>query len=499
MENSDKSPKTIHDKLDIKDCPYVPGYKRNNMRIKPSIQLSFGQIQNTWINLLSSSQWSTYFYQGLLVTVAAPMPHGTIKIPLLLLIHWKEAYAYIYMLKSRFGQLPSEIKNRLHVKDLTKNGSIDKAQSSKEPQKEVASAIRGPKPMVWGAYRSQILSLLNGCIVATSLSLDGNQKIDCFFCTKKDGTGHTRYYIPVEIYDKLAVSVKELMNYQGEDKFLDSLQITSTHPMGMQLRAGKKLWVISKKGLDQLFLNNKVKIVDVDFDDGTDQVIIRFYQSAANKKLYILPEDLEEIPDKIRKQLNIHYCQPMHTDTKSRENEGKPRKSGENSEETVPNSRKIVINDDSIIPQCKSVSIHIGDECYRVIGYLSKATGSLLVPASVFIKNVPTDLWHRLNLSDPKKLLPLQGSQGSPYEIGNGDLQDCSILFKYGYSVRKSVSFDTRRNALNAALADRAVTKEQAIRLISRCIALNKARYHDACARWRGDLEYLNQLPDSNS
>lgn len=508
MGNSDKLPETIHDTLDIKNCSYVPKRSKGNMRFKASIKLNFDQILDTWINLISESQWSTYFYHGSLVTVAAPGPRSAVKIPLLLIIHKKEEYAHIYMIKSTFEQLPSEIKNRLHVKDPARNGSNDKTQSSNKPQKEVAEtkinqiqgepgpAIRKPKPMVWGAYRSQILSLLNDCIVSTTLSLDVDHNIDCFLCTEKDRTGHTRYYLSVETYNKLAVSVKELMNYQGEDKFLSSLQkarqFTSTHPVGKQLRDGKKLRGISKKAIDRLFLNNKVKTMDVDFNDGTDQVVIRLYQSVASKKLYILQQDFEKIPDNIRRQLNIPYRQSAHTNKKTRKSEESFRK-------IVSYSGKIVINDDSIISRCKSYAVPIGEEKYRLDGYISETTGSLLVPASVFIKTVPMELWHESNISDPKRLLPPQGQQGLPYGIGDADLQDCSILFKYGYSVRKSVPYDTRRKALDAALTDHAITKEQAIRHINHLIALNKTRYPNACARWRDDIEYLNQLPDSDS
>lgn len=308
-----------------------------------------------------------------------------------------------------------------------------------------------------------------------------------------------KLFIFPEEFDKIPEAIRDKLNFKnwGNPKHNEKNKFSSTHPIGKALLARRKLWVISEENLDQLFWDNKIKVMDIDFDDGTDQVIVFFYQSVANKNIYILPDDLSRIPNKIREQLNIRYSPPTAhlpktVSTKTNQDEKHPRG-------IVLNSGRIVINDDSIIPRCKSVSMRIGDKRFQIIGYLSGATGSLLVPASVFIKNIPMDLWHNLNLSDPRRLLPPQGLQGSSYGIGNGDLQDCSILFKYGYSVRKSVPYDIRRKALNAALADHTVTKEQAIRHINHLIALNQSRYPDACARWRDDIEYLNQLPDSDS
>lgn len=217
------------------------------------------------------------------------------------------------------------------------------------------------------------------------------------------------------------------------------------------------------------------------------------------KRLIVRPDELRKIPEDISSQINVIDCRPK------KEQKQKPispllplPKKTINPKQTTL-SGKIVLTDDSIMPRCKSVSIIIGDKKYRVIGYRSEASGSLLIPASVFVKNVPVDSWEKLKLFDPKRLLPPQGQEGSSYEIGEGDLQDCSILYKYGYSVKKSVPYDTRRKALKAALADHAVTKEQVIRHNNRLIALNKNRYPDACTRWRDDIEYLNQLPDSDS
>lgn len=264
--------------------------------------------------------------------------------------------------------------------------------------------------------------------------------------------------------------------------------------------AGEPLYVVSKtrRPIKSGAIKKKIGLKFNAYTYSTP-IFCYLYLYEGKERLYVSPYELRKIPEAISSQINIIDCRSK------REQEQKPLESllPLSKEAMKPRqatlSGKIVLTDDSIMPRCKSVSIIIGDEKYRVIGYRSEASGSLLIPASIFIKNVPMDSWDKLKLTDPKRLLPSQGPHESPYEIGNGDLQDCSILFKYGYSVRKSVPYDIRRKALNAALADHAVTKEQAIRHINHLIALNQARYPDACARWRDDIEYLNQLPDSDS
>lgn len=268
--------------------------------------------------------------------------------------------------------------------------------------------------------------------------------------------------------------------------------------LAAMLYSGKNLYVLSNEQFRKLGLKKKLK-VETRLDEDIDSFQITCYLSSNrlnNSKIYILPDEFKKMPNYIYDRLSVIDIRPAKDRKRLQLSSLVSKMDNKEENKKTFSPKKIVLTDDSIIPRCKSASILVEDKKYSVIGYISKTTGSLLIPASIFLKNVPMDSWSKLKLSDPKKLLPQQGFQGVSFDVDENDLQECSILFKYGYSVKKSVPFDVRRKALNAAIMDHAVTKEQAIQHIKRLITLNRNRYPDACARWRDDIEYLEQMLD---
>lgn len=350
----------------------------------------------------------------------------------------RSKYDYIFMIKKDYDDLPEEIRKQLIISEMMYDWS--RGKSKKKPAKKPTEPMTNMqnKTMIWGASRTTLFSLLNNCVIPTSLTLRNKTHLHCFLCTK-----NMRPYITLEEYNALASDIKDLLDYQGEDEFLSTL-------------LNERISAVSK---GQTAAKQKVDKSSMETVGAVDRLLSKSHRKKKEKSISI-----ENNEKKVRKATIL--------------------------------SGKIVLTDDSIIPRCKSASILVEDKKYSVIGYISKTTGSLLIPASIFLKNVPMDSWSKLKLSDPKKLLPQQGFRSVSFDVDENDLQECSILFKYGYSVKKSVPFDVRRKALNTAIMDHAVTKEQAIQHIKRLITLNRNRYPDACARWRDDIEYLEQMMD---
>lgn len=157
---------------------------------------------------------------------------------------------------------------------------------------------------------------------------------------------------------------------------------------------------------------------------------------------------------------------------------------------------KVVISDDNILPLCKRTKIRFGDYVCDVTGYISQASGSLLVPASCFTSEVPPAIRSLLNWEDPVGHLR-KYEKSNEVNAGKWDsLKAQSLLHRYGYSVKTGVAKEFRQKILFTVVEKNDLSKDEVVRHIRSLIARNKNRYPEACTRWEDDIAYVQRLSE---
>lgn len=155
---------------------------------------------------------------------------------------------------------------------------------------------------------------------------------------------------------------------------------------------------------------------------------------------------------------------------------------------------KVVVSDDNILPLCKKKKIRFGEHICYVTGYISEASGSLLVPARHFTTEVPPDIRGNLKWEDPVGYLR-KYEKPSEANIGEwASLKAQSLLHRYGYSVKAGIAKETRQKILFTVVEKNDLSKDEIIRHIRSLIARNKNRYPEACSRWKEDMAYVQGL-----
>lgn len=269
-----------------------------------------------------------------------------------------------------------------------------------------------------------------------------------------------------------------------------------------EIMAGKVFYVVEENQLREIKgLKEKLEVRLGDQQSYVEIVCYLTYPKGLTypkRNIYILSDEFIKIPHRILCGLNYKDNRPLAV-RKKRRNPGKTVshkkvKKKKSKEMPAKHSGRVIVSSDSILTLCKKVTLCFAGNSYSVTGYVSEASGSLLVPAKTFMKEVPIENWKYINLQDPHSYLRKYQMVEHGAQIQWLSLQPQSVLSEYGYSVRASISRDDRRKILERIICNGVLTEQEVVSHIRSLIARNQNRYPAACARWKEDIEFVRQI-----
>lgn len=217
---------------------------------------------------------------------------------------------------------------------------------------------------------------------------------------------------------------------------------------------------------------------------------INGYKNTAGSITYISLDVYSMLSAYMKEQLNIQNADEVKEEMLTKKAQ-LPKRT-----EKVIHSGKIVVADNSIRNVCRRIWLNAAGEMLPVTGHISEATGSLLIPAKNFSKEVPIEVRAKLNWEDPIGYLRQYEGRCTS---GSGEwsaLNTQSILHRYGYSVKASVSKEYRQEVLGRIVQDGLVSRAAVLSHIRSLISRNTNRYPVACARWKEDVEFVKNLQE---